>query len=302
LSGGARFSNGEDAITASTVVLDQRTGDAVARGKVVAAIGGDGSSSESAGAAAAAQPVTHIMASEARLTRAGKLAEFRGTDTAPARMWQGGSQVQAAVLFFDGVKRSMSARPLAVGAVIHAVFAGQGKAAEPVSRTQGAAAKVMRVSAQRMDYADLPREATFSGQVKMEGEDGTVESDRAVVMLTPARAARGAAQPATVTPLAGSVEKAVAYGNVRLQQPGRRGTGDQLTYTAADAKFVLTGTAGHPPHVVDDQQGDVTGAVLIFVAPARGQDKGDSTIIVAGEPPGSKARGGRVHTETDVRR
>ena len=153
-----------------------------------------------------------------------------------------------------------------------------------------------------MSYSDVQREATFSGLVKMEGESGVVESDRAVVTLTPAKKNVQPAGSATAaSPLGGSIEKAVAYGNVRIEEPGRRGNGDQLTYTAADDKFVLTGTAGHPPHVVDDQQGDVTGSVLIFEGVSK--DRGaDSTIIVAGEAPGTAAKSGRVRTETNVKR
>ncbi|MES2391054.1 MAG: hypothetical protein V4555_05405, partial [Acidobacteriota bacterium] len=225
LTGSARFSNGVDSLTAATVVMDQRNGDAVAKGKVVAAVGGEGAAGSAA--SSAEQPVTHVLSAEAKFIRAGKLAEFRGTDQAPAKMWQGASQLQAAVLFFDGVKRLMSARPLAVGQVVHAVFAEQGKGTAAATGTHGVAAKVVRVASQRMDYSDGQRQATFSGSVKMEGEVGTVESDRAVVMLSAAKSTKVAT---TVSPLGGSIEKAVAYGNVRVEETGRRGTGDQLTY------------------------------------------------------------------------
>ena len=39
------------------------------------------------------------------------------------------------------------------------------------------------------------------------------------------------------------VERIVAHGGVQLEQPGRKGTGSQLVYTAQDSRFVLTGTS-----------------------------------------------------------
>jgi lipopolysaccharide export system protein LptA len=90
--------------------------------------------------------------------------------------------------------------------------------------------------------------------------------------------------------VAASVEKIVMSGAVKVQQPGRVGTGEQLLYTAATGEFVLTGTPGHPPHLVDEKQGSITGATLLFRS-------ADSTIVVAGEPASR-----RVHTEMTIRK
>jgi lipopolysaccharide export system protein LptA len=67
-----------------------------------------------------------------------------------------------------------------------------------------------------------------------------------------------------------------------------------LLYTASSANYILTGTPASPPHIVDAQQGNVTGATLIF------SDAG-STIVVAGDQGAPKGKAGRVHTETFVR-
>jgi lipopolysaccharide export system protein LptA len=87
-----------------------------------------------------------------------------------------------------------------------------------------------------------------------------------------------------------SLEKIVMSGAVKVEQPGRTATGEQLLYTAATGEFVLTGTPGHLPHVVDDKQGSITGATVMFRSP-------DSTIVVAGEPASR-----RVHTETTIKK
>jgi lipopolysaccharide export system protein LptA len=234
---------------------------------------------------AAPAPVTHILSASARFFHATKLAEFHGTDAAPAKMWQDASQVQAATLLFDGLKRTLSARPVAVDGKVHAVFAGT--PAKPNGATN-----IVRVASPKMDYNDLLREATFSSGVTIDGTMGEVKSQRAVVFLAPAKAAteKPVNTDTQPNPFRGSVDRVVLSGDVNLEQPGRSGTGEQMLYTAGSNTYVLTGTADHPPHIVDAKQGNVTGTTLLF------GDAG-STIVVAGEPASKK----RVRTETEVR-
>jgi lipopolysaccharide export system protein LptA len=227
--------------------------------------------------------------------QAGKLARFVGTDAAPARVWQGGSQVQAAVLVFDGERHTFSARPAAAGALVHAVFAAAPRA------KASADSSVVRVASPRMDYNDVLREGVFAGGVRIESDGGETTSQEATVFLSAAAAGKtrnvGGPNPAggAVNPVGGTLERVVLTGDVQLAQPGRHGSGEQLVYTApkgteAAGSYVLTGSAGHPPHVVDALQGSVTGPTLLF------RDAG-STIVVAGEA----AAGGRVHSEAPMR-
>ena len=46
---------------------------------------------------------------------------------------------------------------------------------------------------------------------------------------------------------------------VVIIQPGRKATGEQLVYTTADDKFVLT---GGPPSIFDAEHGKITGVSL----------------------------------------
>jgi lipopolysaccharide export system protein LptA len=55
------------------------------------------------------------------------------------------------------------------------------------------------------------------------------------------------------------LDKIIATGNVVITEPNRRGTGDKLTYTASDDKFVLT---GGPPSIFDAEHGKITGVSL----------------------------------------
>jgi lipopolysaccharide export system protein LptA len=300
LTGAPRLSDDTATMTAGVVVMDQQTGDAEAHGAVDTAMVGAPGASGNAGTSADPRPVTHVLSSSARLVHATQQMEFKGTDADPAKMWQDASQVDAATLLLDGVRRTFSARPATPVGLVHAVFAGkatQGLSAE--KRPGSNAGKVIRVSGQKMDYSDTQHEATFSGGVQIDGAMGEIRSQQAVVFLSATKVAATnlPAKDNTLTaasPLGGSLDRAVAYGDVQMVQPGRQGAGDQLTYTAATDSFILTGAPGHPPHIVDAQQGNVTGATLLF-----GQS--GSTIVVAGDAFPGKSGRGRVRTETEVR-
>jgi lipopolysaccharide export system protein LptA len=316
LTDSVHYVQGDTSLTAATLVANQTTGDADADGNVLATL-------QNAGSATTAQPttaqVTHVTADRAHLTHSSQIADFYGSETRPARLWQGASQVQAARLRFDQQQKTLAARPASPGGLVHAVFAsasqGNGKSAAPSakagfhqgngSQSSEGSGQVIKVTSAAMDYADAAREATFSGGVHIDGTTGQARSQRAVVFLNPApsatKSAPGEAKPASVTVagqtnmFGGSVQRVVLTGAVRLDQPGRAGTGEQLVYTAADSTYILTGTPAKPPHMVDVKQGNITGATLLFRSD-------DSTIIVTGGPPGSaQPQHGRIHTETEVR-
>lgn len=243
--------------------------------------------------------VTHILSASAVLHHDSQQAEFRGTDVQPAKLWQQGSQVQAATLLFNGAARTLRARPANPGAMVHAVLVG---APSSHAGPHGPrAATVLRVASPAMDYDDHARQAVFAGGVSMEGSLGAAHSQRVTVYLQPAapdahadREPPSAQRSAAFDPnLGGSLERVVLSGDVMLQQPGRRATGDTLLYTAASGQYLLTGTAAHPPVVVDAQQGSVTGTSLLF------GDAG-STIVVSGDV-GKGRPGVRVRTETVIK-
>jgi lipopolysaccharide export system protein LptA len=115
LSGRPRLTRGDTSVTADTVRMMQQTGDAVASGNIAATFV---SASAKAGGAGSGSAVTHAMAQEAVLHRTAETMELKGTDAAPARMWQGASQVEAANLLLDRGKDSMQAWPAAAGGVV----------------------------------------------------------------------------------------------------------------------------------------------------------------------------------------
>lgn len=289
LSGNAHLTQDNATVTAASVVLDQRTQDADAVGSVQATL-----ENASAGTPSRAPEFTHVLASSAHFAHDLRQAEFRGTDTQPARMWQEASQVQAAVLVLDDLRRTFSAHGAAPGVLIHAVLAGAPK--------QGTArSNIVRVASVKMDYSDTLHQAVFSSgpqagdRVQIDGTSGTIHAQRATAYLTPADKS-GTSRPVSASPFGGSLDRIVIAGDVQLDQPGRHGAGEQLVYTAATGESVLTGRPANPPHITDAQQGSLTGTTLLF------GDSG-STIVVSGEKmpaQPNQPKPARVHTETHL--
>ena len=73
----------------------------------------------------------------------------------------------------------------------------------------------------------------------------------------------------------GQLDRIVATGHVVLTQPGRRGVGEKLVYTADNGRYVLTGSPANPPQVEDAAKGTTTGATLIF-------NSQDDSVVVSG--------------------
>jgi lipopolysaccharide export system protein LptA len=294
LTGHAHLDSDDGSIIAPTVTVNQRTQDADASGGIQASFQKSATVTNTV-VSSTAEPVTHVLAARAHLDHATRFSTFYGTDAAPVRMWQDASQVQAATLLFDGSYRTFAARPAKPDGLVQAIFAANPSAPKPGATVRPPS--MIRVVAPKMDYNDLQREATFTGGVTIEDVTGVVRGQHAVAFLTAAHtpvakqaASNAQAQP---NPLNGSIDRVVVYGDVQLDQPGRHGTGDQLLYTASTGNYILTGTPANPPHITDAQQGNVTGATLIF------GDAG-STIVVSGEQGAPKGKSGRVHTETFV--
>ena len=280
LTGGAQFRQNGMAVMANSIAADQRSGDAVADGAVSATLlpaAGQGDAS-------------HVMGEHAIFSHGAQVAQFFGAEGRPARLWHGGSQVQAADLRMDGVNRTLSARP-AAGGLVTAVFVGSGTPGVKARPDAAGSDRVVRVSSPKLDFSDRTREAVFSGGVTMRAATGDVRSQRAVVFLTAKQQGGGGSALTAADPAASSIERVVASGDVRFAEPGRSGSGDQLLYTASTNEFVLTGGPGHQPKVLDAQQGSVSGSTLVFGA-------SDSTIVVSGDQ--GQGKRGRVRTETTL--
>ena len=318
LTGGVRVSDAGSVLWADKMMMEQQTGDGVAEGSVKASYVQPNSGAQ--GAASSSQDVAHVTGVRAEFKRAADMAIFYGEAGRAARLWQGGSQVEAPVLQFEQKARRLVAHGAGQGApmAVHAVFVNSGagktdggkvdssnssKASGGTNAGKSGAGKemggsqVVRVASRELIYSDEARKAEFTGGVLVETADSRLRGEQATVYLQPAQGAGGkpAVEAKATAPsgmMGGSVERIVATGQIEIEQTGRRATGTQLVYTASDGLFVLTGTAAAPPKVVDEVRGTVTGASLRF-------HTGDESVVVSN---GGSGAGQRVRTETQVKK
>lgn len=122
-------------------------------------------------------------------------------------------------------------------------------------------ASPVTVAADRFDYYDEGRKASYRGHVILTTENTTMHADLLDVYLTMAATAESS-----------EVDHAVADGNITVVQPTRRSTGEHAEYFAATGKILLT---GGPPTVIDQENGYTTGRSLTLFLH-------DDTILVNG--------------------
>jgi lipopolysaccharide export system protein LptA len=192
-------------------------------------------------------------------------------------MWQGDNSILAPVLELSRTPQTLKAH-------------GDDGSAEPVvnaNLTSLIGAKhertVVRVHSKTLFYADADRRGDFRGSVTAEDPDGVIHADQVQFYLMPAppKSPNGSAPSSAQTQL----DRIVATGRVVITQPGRKGVGEKLVYTADDGKYILTGTPGNPPRITDQAKGTTTGATLIF-------NSQDDSVVVSG---------GQSGTVTDTR-
>ncbi len=310
LTGNVEIQDAESAVFADKVVADRKTGDSTAEGVVKVSYLQQGSTAE---------PM-HVLAGRAVSHKATQVSEFFAAAGAGSggkvKMWQGGSQVEAPVLDFDQAKKTLVAKDVAGshGVVVRSVIVDSAKAEAAKTDTAKAGANApakkqgskgpMVVFSQEMIYTDAARMVEFKGKVRAEDADGVMHAQDAMVYLTPAdgndrdksRSLRDDNTKETSAPVAlgGRVDHIVATGGVELDQPGRKATGEKLTYAASDETFVLTGTKAAPPKMVDDLQGMTTGDSLRFRT-------GDDSVIVSSNGVSSGEDAGKVRSETRLK-
>lgn len=281
LTGAAEIADASSELFSDTIALDRGSGMATADGLVRL------SYEEAAGKG---EPL-HITAARAQSDKTSGLTKFFGAtrDTVAgasgknARLWQGGSQVEAAEIDFNRSDRKVVAK--GNGGLVHAILTSGGG---------GGKSGLVRVTSRELTYTDSTRQVELNGSVKLTEAYSSLQSAKAVLSL--AKSASAGDKGASASPLAGhaaglmsgKVERIVANGGVTLNQPGRRAIGDKLVYTAADQTYVLTGTPSVPPRLIDESRGTITGTSLLF----HGSD--DSVEILGGD-------GQRVQTQTRLR-
>lgn len=272
-------------LIATHITMMRTSGDAMADGDVRASY--DSGSQQGA---------THVLAQHAEMHHASNTAVFVGNAAHPARLWQGGSQMEAARIELDRTRQILHGSRGNGGQVKLAIVDSSGTkaAAPPVAKpdtkhekVQPKGGTILMTGADVVYYGagDSPV-AHITGGVQAVQSGSTM---KAQTLTATWKKTGEKAAGANADLFGGNLDTLQADGSVRLLQPGRTGTGERLLYTAATGEYQLTGTPALPPRIVDAVQGSITGASLIFHA-------GDDSVVVAAAP------GNKVHAETRVRR
>ena len=193
------------------------------------------------------QPV-YATSDELQYDGAASRAVF--TSKGQSRLWQpavgtqGGTTISAREITLDDTRGDLHA----MGSVVSVIRLDEVN--DKTKRTERGSRKV---EAGELVYEDAVHRATYTGQVRMiGGAQGTLKTDKAVLNLTPDSRALVTLE---------------AYANVEVQDEGtpttgrRIATGDRLTYTTADGRYVITGKLVK----IDEKcSGESQGHTLIF--------------------------------------
>jgi lipopolysaccharide export system protein LptA len=297
LTGSPRIVDAGMETTARVVRLNRATGDGLAQGDVKTSY--SDLKPQPGGAMLASGDPVHVTAQNMSARTNPAIATYTGN----ARLWQNANVIEAPSIQFQKEQRTVIA---------------DAKGSQPVSTVlvgtdkKGNATPVTVTSAHFV-YKDSDRKAHFEGGVTVRGTDLTIAAKQMDVFLaqaaksleapasspvqpqshqntaggTPAAPQSQAGEaPAPHTPIApqSKLDKIIATGSVVITEPNRRATGDNLTYTASDDKFVLT---GGPPSIFDAEHGKITAVSLTLF-------RRDGRVVVEGD------KGSPAVTETKV--
>ena len=265
LSGSPRIVDSGMQTTARNVRLNRATGEGFAEGDVKTTY--NELKPQPGGALLASSDPIHVTAQSMIAHSNSASATYKGK----AQLWQNANVIEAPTIDFEKNQRSLSANADATQKVSTVLIAtsNSGKAT-PVN-----------VTAAHLVYRDSERKAHYDGGVTVRSSDMTITSNQMDVYLIPAGVPPAAAKigtaearlpsPSQTTPA--QLDKIIASGSVLITQPNRRATGNQLTYTASDDKFVLT---GGPPSIFDAEHGKITGVSLTLF-------RHDDRVVVEGD-------------------
>ena len=245
LTGSPRVTDGGMTTTANSMRLNRATGDAFAEGDVKSTY--SDLKPQPGGALLSSSSPIHVTARSMTVHGTAAIALYTGD----ARLWQDANVVEAQSIEFDRDHRSMLALGSATSRTVSTVLLQNDH-----SEVNGTAKSTpVVITSTRLTYADNERKAHFEGDVTAKGSDVTITAKKMDALLE----ARGRTSQSLSG--AGKLDKIIAQDQVVITQPDRRATGDLLTYTASDDKFVLT---GGPPSIFDAEHGKITGVSLTF--------------------------------------
>ncbi len=250
LDGGARLSEPAGITSANRILLDQKSGDVTAEGKVA-------SIREPGGAPAMLSGKDPLRATATRMTSASGRSVVRYDGNAV--LWQGGNRIEADWVEIDRAKRRLTA-----GGNVRTQFLD-----EPKALANGAGAPPVPVytvvRAAGLTYEDGDKVAHYRGNVKLERLSTEVTcAELRAFLVDEGGGAR--------------MDKALADGAVEIVNTAagrtRKATAEHAEYYAVGEKVVLSGGR---PLLVDSLRGSTRGARLTWFA------NNDSLLVEGGE-------------------
>jgi lipopolysaccharide export system protein LptA len=258
LTGSPRIVDTGTATTARSIRLNRATGEGFAEGDVKTTY--NDLKTQPGGALLAKSDPIHVTSQSMVARGDSNSAIYTGS----ARLWQDANVIEAPRIEFQKEQRT----------VIATSDRAQNVSTVLMSVNSAGKATAMNVTAVRLVYRDSERRARYDGGVTVRSADMTVTANQMDVFLTASTGVNAVPTASVQRPdsMPARLDKIVATGSVVITEPTRRGTGEQLTYTASDDKFVLT---GGPPSIFDAEQGKITGVSLTLF-------RHDDRVVVEG--------------------
>ena len=272
LTGSPRVANGGMATTADTIRINRTTGEALAEGNVKSTY--SDLKEDPNGALLASSSPIHVTSQTMTAHKAPAVALYKGN----ARLWQDANVIEAPTIEFDRDHRSL----IAAGAKqqpVQTILVQPQKVKPPSAKetptkqqkgiNDSASTDPITITAAKVTYADADRRVHYDGGVIAKATEFTASANTLDAYLVPRSQTVSIQSPGGP----GQLDRMIAQGNVRIEQPNRRAEGQNLIYTAAEDKFVMT---GGPPSIFDAEQGKITGVSLTFF-------RRDDRVLVEGE-------------------
>jgi lipopolysaccharide export system protein LptA len=272
LTGSPRVIQGGTATTARIIHINRATGQARAEDNVKTTY--SDLSEQPNGALLASSSPIHVTARSMIAYNTTGLALYTGD----ARLWQDANIIEAPSILFDREHRSVTAEGTVTQPVSTLLIQASNSPSEknsrqpqktPPDKQKPEKYSPVAVTAARLRYSDAERKAHYEGRVLAKGSGFTAAGKSMDVYLLP----RSQISKNQLLAGPGQLDRIVGQGDVVVQQPGRRAVGQQLVYTAADDKFVLSGGS---PSIFDAERGKTTGVSLTFY-------RRDDRVLVDGE-------------------
>jgi LPS export ABC transporter protein LptC/lipopolysaccharide transport protein LptA len=157
--------------------------------------------------------------------------------TGGSQLWQGDTSIKGDRITIDTKSGDLAASQVTSTTMLEQTNAKDNKK----ERVRSVA------SAKELAYDDSERRLTYTGDAHMSSVDGDMAAAKIELYLKPS---------------GDELDRAEGYDNVTLHEQNRKTTGNRMTYTTADDRYVIVGT---PVKILDECERETTGKTLIFV-------------------------------------